>query len=168
MNRIISTNGNEPVDQLSQYHEEIIDRLRQILSNLLADQPVMLAYLHGSVARKQTHGESDVDIALVLSKPLGRIEQLNLELDLNIQLEQAGVPHPDVRAINSVPIDAQEKIISYGVLLFTKHKDTQHLFEATVRQQASEGLSERNQTRQKFISKLKSELTARGLMHARH
>ncbi len=150
------------------HREEIVAQLLQLLPALLADRPVMLAYLHGSVAREQTHRESDVDIALVLAKPLGKLDQLYLELDLNVLLEEAGIPRPDVRAINIAPNEAQESIISHGILLFAKSKEAQNQFEANVKQHALESLDERNKTRQVLLVKLKSELATRGLVHARH
>lgn len=145
----------------------VLAQLRQYLQSLLADRPVALAYLHGSVADEHIHRESDVDIALVLSEPLSHLDQLYLELDLNVLLEQMGVHQPDVRAINMAPIEAKLGIVSRGIPVFVKSNTFKDLFEDQVRLSAKASEAERNKIRRAYVTKLKAEVSARGLVNAK-
>jgi len=41
---------------------DIVSQLRRELPRLLMDRPVLVAYLHGSLARGQATPQSDVDV----------------------------------------------------------------------------------------------------------
>ena len=59
---------------------EITARLKECAGPVLANYPVEMAYLHGSMARGQPLPSSDVDIALVLTELPPPYEHLKLEL----------------------------------------------------------------------------------------
>lgn len=113
------------------------------------------------------HRESDVDIALVLSEPLGHLDQLYLELDLNVLLEQLGLHQPDVRAINMAPIEAKLGIVSRGIPVFVKSDTFKDLFEDQVRLSAKASEAARSDARRAYVTKLKARLSARGLVNAK-
>jgi len=61
----------------------------------------LLAYAYGSVAAGCLSPFSDVDVALVLSdEGLTPREQLGLQLQLSVELADAGIAEADVRIIN--------------------------------------------------------------------
>jgi predicted nucleotidyltransferase len=63
--------------------EEALPRLRTALPQILAGQPVLSAYLYGSVAEDCALPGSDVDVALVLlpDHGLSSYQRMLLELD---------------------------------------------------------------------------------------
>ena len=108
---------------------EITQRLKSCAPEVLAQYPVEIAYLHGSVARGCPLPTSDVDIALVLT-------ELPPPYELKIQaaLEDAcGLTNMDVRAINDAPLMVQGSIIQEGTLLYSRDKERRITFEILIR-----------------------------------
>ena len=113
---------------------EIITRLQAHMPEVLAQFPVDMAYLHGSVARGCPLPSSDVDIALVLTEVPPPYERLILELKIQAALEDAcGLTNLDVRTVNHVPLMVQGSIIQEGLLLYSRDKDGRIAFEILTR-----------------------------------
>lgn len=146
--------------------EAVIAFLRDALPICLANLSINLAYLHGSVAREETHSESDVDIALVASRTLPRLEQLDLELDLNVALERMGLPRPDVRIINNASVDAQAKIIRHGHVVFAADAEAQTAYERVTLDRAAAMSATLERERRDYVARAKVELQSKGLLHA--
>ena len=111
--------------------QALISQLDASLSSILDGQPVLLAYLYGSVAVGQTTPFSDVDIALVLSEPLSPRERLDLELGVEIALEDMlGLPNADVRVINDAPLQVRGTVVQEGILLYCRDEEQRVDFES--------------------------------------
>ena len=115
--------------------EAIIGKLRAHLSATLAQFPVALAYLHGSVARGCPLPTSDVDLALVLIEPLPKAEaRMKLEFQIQAAVEAAcGVKNVDARVINHAPLLAQGQILREGLCLYARDHAQRAEFESLVR-----------------------------------
>ena len=113
--------------------DELIQHLRQILPDILADTPVTLAYLYGSAATGRMLPHSDVDVALVLCQPpepkmLPR-KRLHLEFAVEAALEEAGVSKPDVRIIDGLPLMFRGQVATQGIRLYSKDEVARVEFE---------------------------------------
>ncbi len=115
--------------------EAIIGKLKAHLGLVLAQFPVEMAYLHGSVARGCPLPTSDVDLALVLSEPLPKAEaRLKLEFQIQAAVEAAcGVKNVDARTINQAPLLAQGEILREGLCLYARDQAQRVEFESLVR-----------------------------------
>ena len=114
---------------------KIMAQLEAKAPKVLANYPVEIAYLHGSVARGQASANHDIDIALVLSELLAPYERLRLESEIQTALEEVcDLPNLDVRTINHAPITLQGVIILEGILLYDRVKDRRIAFEVLTRQ----------------------------------
>ncbi len=115
--------------------EAIIGKLKAHLGPVLAQFPVEMAYLHGSVARGCPLPTSDVDLALVLNEPLPKAEaRLKLEFQIQAAVEAAcGVKNVDARTINQAPLLAQGEILREGLCLYARDQAQRVEFESLVR-----------------------------------
>ncbi|MCA9936896.1 MAG: nucleotidyltransferase domain-containing protein [Anaerolineales bacterium] len=118
-----------------QLANQIIANLQANAPGILAQYPVALAYLHGSVARCTSRPASDIDIALLLrDTALSAYEQMKLTIAIEIALEtQCGLANLDVRAINSAPILVQGRIVQEGIRLYERDKNERIAFEVLTR-----------------------------------
>jgi len=121
--------------QRRQQADAIIQKLKAHAGATLAQFPVALAYLHGSVARGCPLPTSDVDLALVLTEPLPKTEdRLKLEFQIQAAVEAAcGVKNVDARAINHAPLLAQAEILQEGMCLYARDPAQRTEFESLVR-----------------------------------
>jgi predicted nucleotidyltransferase len=113
-------------------NKKLIERLRQSLPDILADTPVTLAYLYGSMAVGQSLPSSDVDIALVLDRPQDPVppdERTKLEFGIEGALEQQGIPKADVRVIDDLPLDFRGEVATRGVRLYSRDEVARVEFE---------------------------------------
>jgi hypothetical protein len=125
---------NEIQTQRQRQADEIITRLKASALEVLAQFPVEIAYLHGSVARGRPLPSSDIDIALVLTEVPPPYERLTLELSIQAALEDAcGLTNLDVRSINEAPLVAQGDIVQEGILLYSRDKEQRVAFEILTR-----------------------------------
>jgi predicted nucleotidyltransferase len=91
------------------------------LSPLFAGEPVVVAYLFGSLARGDAGPLSDVDVAVLLEDNLTPGETLALRLQL---MEAVGralcVERVDVVVLNDAPYLLQHRVIRDGRVLFCR------------------------------------------------
>ncbi len=116
--------------------QEVVERLRAALPGVLADRPVMLAYLYGSVAEGCALPDSDVDVALVLTPDhgLSAYQRMQLELGIAAELEACcGLPQVDVRSLNDAPVMAQGTVVTAGILVYSRDEDFRADFEVLTR-----------------------------------
>ena len=115
--------------------DAVIATLRAIVPSVLAAVPeVDLAYLYGSVARGQARPDSDIDVALVLRRPLLAPDRLKLELALEVDLAiRAGEEALDVRVVNDAPLLLQGAVATEGILLYSRDELARIAFEASTR-----------------------------------
>ncbi len=145
--------------------QDITQRLA-VLQELLVDRPVDLAYLHGSMACQQATAFSDVDVALVASRDLSPLEQLDLELDLESALSEQGIPNADVRIINRAPLEAQGRIVAQGVLVYSRNESVRSAYEARVATQYRSLLPRLRQQWLSYVNRARAELRSKGLYGA--
>ena len=113
---------------------QILDRLREVVPSVMAQYPVDVAYVFGSVARGTVTPFSDVDVALVLCESLLPYERLNLELRIEAAIEDAsGLVGLDVRAINEAPLLVRGEIVQEGIRLYERDHARRVAFEIETR-----------------------------------
>jgi len=117
------------------------DRVEKIKSYLLTLAPdifgnpsVLFAYLYGSYATGLVHPFSDLDIGIYLDKMSLR-QCLELELSLALEIDEklgSGVSS-EVRIINNLPLVVTGKIITEGILIFSRNEAIRVDFETSLR-----------------------------------
>jgi predicted nucleotidyltransferase len=114
---------------------DIDSTLRTCLAGVFSKYPVALVYLFGSAARGQTTPLSDIDIALILIE--GQIDdkdRLMFELEVEDELaSRCDISNADVRVINKAPIVIRGKVVTEGVLLFSRDEEMRVEFETRTR-----------------------------------
>jgi predicted nucleotidyltransferase len=120
----------EPVNSL-------VHKLRKDLPGILADHPVILAYLYGSAAQGTATPLSDVDIALVVDRrALATLARMDMELGIEVDLElTCGIENSDVRIVNDAPIAVRGAVVTEGILLYARDEDVRVDFETTTRKE---------------------------------
>jgi hypothetical protein len=121
--------------------EMSVERVKQIKSSLLAvapdifgNSPVLFAYLYGSYATGLVHPFSDLDIGIYVDQ-MSRRQCLELELSLALEIDEklgSGVAS-EVRIINNLPLVVTGKIITEGLLIFSRNETIRVDFETSVR-----------------------------------
>lgn len=142
--------------------KQILARLKDVLPSVLAEYPVDVAYVYGSVARGAVTPFSDVDIALVLSESPSPYPRLMLELEVQAALEDAsGLKRVDVRAINEAPLLVRGRIVQQGVLLYERDRTQRVAFEVQTRKRFFDFAPVARRLRDAFLDKIHRE----GLLH---
>jgi hypothetical protein len=111
----------------------LVEHLRQILPEVLADRPVALAYLYGSAAREGATPLSDIDIAVVVPDVDRLPDRYEEEARLTERLVALGVSKSDVRIINDAPIMLKGKVVTEGILLYSVDEVLRIEFETLTR-----------------------------------
>jgi predicted nucleotidyltransferase len=116
--------------------ETLIGILKRELPEILSDEPVMIAYLFGSVVEGYARPSSDVDIALVLSPDYeaSAYERMGLEIKIAAAIEDTcGIAQADVRSINQAPLTVRGTILTEGILLFSRDEEFRVDYEVYTR-----------------------------------
>ena len=121
--------------KINQTPQEIIHLLQREMPKIMADYPVAVVYLYGSLVREQMTPFSDVDIALITKHTLPSLARLNLELDIEMELSAINIPQADARVINLAPLIVQGRVATEGVLLFSNNEEKRVAFETQIRSQ---------------------------------
>lgn len=114
--------------------EKIKRRLSKLAPDIFGKYPVAFAYVYGSYATDQVHRFSDLDIAIYAGKmPRGRKLGLELSLALEIDEKLGYSVSSEVRTINGLPLIVTGKIITEGILLYSKNETLRVDFETSIR-----------------------------------
>lgn len=136
--------------------ETTINILKSNIGVVLADYPVSTAYLYGSTATGLTTPFSDVDVALLLEKPLSDEERLRLELRIETELaEKLGVRNADVRVVNDAPLPLRGQVVCRGILLYCKDHGARVDFETSTRSAYFDFLPVIEEQRRAFFADLR-------------
>ena len=115
-----------------------VEKIKNTLSTLALDifgkPPVLFAYLYGSYATGLVHPFSDLDIGIYVDK-MSRRQCLELELSLALEIDEklGGGVVSEVRIINNLPLVVTGKIITEGLLIFSRNETKRVDFETSVR-----------------------------------
>jgi predicted nucleotidyltransferase len=147
--------------------QDVLDRLRGALPGILAGQPVLLAYLYGSVAEGYALPGSDVDVALVLapSHGLSAYQRMQMELRIAAELEaRCGLPQADVRSVNDAPVMAQGTVVTEGVLVYSCDEDFRADFEVLTRKRYFDFLPVARMMQRAYFEHMGADLRRQGLL----
>lgn len=101
--------------------------LRELHSFFRREEPVVVAYLFGSVAKGATGRLSDVDVAVLLSK--GYDLTLDYRLYLMGKLAKIVGRDTDVVMLNEVPPLLRYEVIKHGRVLYCRDEGERVAFE---------------------------------------
>ena len=108
--------------------------LRDVLPRLLAQRPVALAYLYGSVVTGLVNPFSDVDIGLVADEPVSLAHRRDLMLRVPLEIDDlCAISNADVRIINDAPLVFRGKVVTEGIVIYARTDDERVEFETTTR-----------------------------------
>jgi predicted nucleotidyltransferase len=114
--------------------EEIKGSLMDFSPRIFDRHPVLFGYLYGSYATGAVHPFSDLDIAVYSAQTSPR-GNMRLELMLALELDEElpdGVK-AEVRVINDLPLVVKGRIITTGILIYSRDDSLRADFEASVR-----------------------------------
>lgn len=155
--------------QRQQRAQQIINQLKKCAPKVLANYPVDIAYLHGSVAQGRSLPSSDVDIAIVLAQLPPPYQQLTLELEIQAALEDAcRLSNIDVRTINHAPLVVQGEIVQMGILLYSLNKERRVAFEVLTRKKYFDYRPRAEQMQRAFLNHIRREGVSRGQSKYHH
>ena len=113
---------------------KIRDSLFAIAPGIFSKHPVLFAYLYGSYATGVIHPFSDLDIGIYVEKVPDR-KYLELELSLSLEIDaclEIAIAS-EVRIINKFPLVILGKMITEGVLIYSRNEVVRVDFETSVR-----------------------------------
>jgi hypothetical protein len=109
-----------------------LDRYRRTVGEVIADEPVVVAYLYGSRARGEARADSDVDVAVLLRPEVPPEDYLAVSLRLARRLESALRERVDaVTVLNDAPLRLQYRVLRDGVTLHVADDDARVRYETT-------------------------------------
>ena len=139
---------------------DILRCLQKEMANILAGRPVMLAYLYGSVVDGTAIASSDVDIALVLEPGCRPSSYERMQLEFNIATEvehKCKLREADVRSIDIAPLTVQGKVLTEGVLLYSRDEESRVEYEVYTRKLYFDFMPVAEMMRESFFEHLKEE-----------
>jgi predicted nucleotidyltransferase len=132
--------------------KELFSRLADILANL----PVIAAYLYGSYLDHSFNKKSDIDIALLFKDSIDGHDATKIELNISAQLDQHFAVPFDVRSINDAPLKVKGEILTQGKLVFCADEELRVDFETFVRSRYFDFLPSLRAMRKTYFSAVKS------------
>jgi len=139
---------------------ELISLLQRELPTILAERPVMLAYLFGSVAEGNALPSSDVDIALVFAPSLNltAYERMQIEFSIATEIERrCNIKEADVRSMDSAPLTVRGLVLTEGVLLYSRDEEFRVEYEIYTRKMYFDFQPVAGMMREEFFRQLKEE-----------
>lgn len=146
LNRLLDAAGVRPVVELPTSvagiteAPELLERLRVFFA--ASELPgVASAYLHGSAARGQMHGDSDVDVAVLLDRRVypSRLERSECRVRLSAELVGSlEMDEVDLVVLNDLPPLFARSIVVDGVRLVAPDAELDHAFVRDVQLRAAD------------------------------
>mgnify|MGYP001603310720 CR=1 FL=1 len=103
---------------------------QKLLPHLKSHKEILFSYLFGSQATGKARRESDVDIAVYLSKKIGSDQTLDWRLRLMAELSPVlGTDKVDVVILNEAPLVLRYEIVSKGKLLVNRDAKREMAFK---------------------------------------
>ena len=92
--------------------------IQQLKENLIKEESIIFAYLHGSFLREEEF--NDVDIALYLDEKTAKeIEPVDFELSLSLKIEKSLKVPVDIKLLNYAPLSFRYQV-TRGYLLVNR------------------------------------------------
>ena len=139
---------------------DTITQLRTKMPEILAKQPVMLAYLYGSVVDGNMLPSSDVDIGLVFDPKceLSAYDRTEIEFLIAADVERScNIREADVRSIDSAPLAVRGGVITEGVLLYSRDEEFRVEYEVHTRKRYFDFLPVIKMMRDSFFRQLQEK-----------
>ena len=105
---------------------------KAIEQRLAAEPAIVAAWLFGSTARGTERPESDVDIAILTSRPADHT-MADLWLDLQADLSQLAGRELDLVVVDDAPADLTHRVMRDGVILIDRDRAARIRFEVAAR-----------------------------------
>ena len=114
--------------------EKIKSSLLGLAPDIFGNFPVLFAYLYGSYATGLVHPFSDLDVGIYVEE-ISRRRYLELEWFLAVEIDEklGGSVASEVRIMNALPLVVIGRIITEGILIFSKNDSIRVDFETSVR-----------------------------------
>lgn len=110
---------------------DVFERLRAVAGDVLSGEPVLFAYLFGSVARGEEAAGSDVDIALYLEPGVSGETALDLRLRMpSVLSAAAGVSNIEVLILGDAPLRICGRIIRERRVVYSRDESARVRFES--------------------------------------
>jgi len=145
---------------------DAINLLRTKAPEILAKQPVMLAYVYGSVVEGNTLPSSDVDIGLVFGPVCGlsAYDRTQIEFLIATEIERScHIREADVRSIDNAPLAVRGVVVTEGVLLYSRDEEFRVEYEVNTRKRYFDFLPVLGMMRDSFFRQVQEE----GLIHGK-
>lgn len=110
-----------------------MDATREVINTYLAGRPdCVAAWLFGSTARGAARADSDVDIAVLVTRaPAGTLDDLHLGWAAD--LSRALGREVDLVVVNSAPVDLVHRVLVEGELVLERDRSARIAFEVRAR-----------------------------------
>ena len=143
--------------------QKLVEQLRAAMSETLADQPVVVAYLYGSQASGLATPSSDVDIALLSEGKASIEEEIRIERKVQEEIyRRCGLENVDVRFLNNRSLLFQGRALSNQVVLYCRNEQARVVYETRVRDLYFDFLPVAERHRKVFFERLRKEGLAYG------
>lgn len=108
----------------------VVERLRDTVPSALSGEPVVCAYLFGSVARGEARARSDIDVAVLLDDAPST-DPLEARLRIAATIEQrAGVGPVEVVVLNEAALQLVGRVLTDRLVLFSRDEARRVEFES--------------------------------------
>lgn len=109
---------------------EAVEKLEEASAGVLAEEPVLFAYLYGSHATGTTHPRSDVDVAVFATREVPPEGYLEMRLRLAAALgDAARIPGVEVLVLNDAPLPVRGRAVRDGVLIYSRDEPARVRYE---------------------------------------
>lgn len=109
--------------------DDVLARLRVAAPAIMADEPVVVAYLFGSHARGEADHLSDVDVAL-LAPEVAPQDRLDLRLRVMGKLSHVLDGEVDVIVLDEAPLTLAGRVIRDGIAFFSTDEQSRFAYES--------------------------------------
>ncbi len=124
----------EPVDSA-----RILEQLKAGAPAVLAQYPVRLAYVYGSVARGAATALSDVDVGVLFDDDVSSYDQLMIALELDWRLREGSGTSLEVEVgqMNNMPLLLLGAIVTEGVPIYARDETYRLAYEQRIRDECA-------------------------------